>query len=71
VATSLTNLALVLKDLGQVAEAKPLLTRAHRIAEKTLPANHPTRQKIAAYLAQTQPPAAPPPAPPSGKGRAG
>ena len=66
VATSLTNLALVLKDLNLFAEAKPLLVRANRIAEKTLPASHPTRAKIAAHLAYTPPP----PAPPSRAGRA-
>jgi hypothetical protein len=64
VATSMTNLALVLKELGQITEAKQLLTRANRIAEKALPANHPTRQKIAAHLAYTMPP----PPPKSGRG---
>src|SRR5206468_1437134 len=37
----LTNLAMVLKDLGQAAEAKPLLQRALVILEGTYGGEHP------------------------------
>jgi hypothetical protein len=46
----LSNLALLLRDVGQAAEARPLLERAVAIAERKLPPGHPLRTKIAGNL---------------------
>jgi hypothetical protein len=43
---------MVLRDLSQAHEARPLLERAMAIAEKRLPPDHPLRTKIAGNLQQ-------------------
>jgi hypothetical protein len=50
VATSLSNLALVLSDLGQPAAARPLAERALRIGEAVHGPDHPTVATLHANL---------------------
>jgi hypothetical protein len=55
VAAHLSNLALVLNDLGDAAGARPLLERALGIVETRLPPGHPHQGIILRNLASLAP----------------
>jgi hypothetical protein len=50
VATDLNNLAVILQDLGQLAEARPLAERALAITEATYGPGHPSAAALRANI---------------------
>jgi hypothetical protein len=63
VATRLSNLAMVLKDLGEPAQALPLMERALAIVEQVLPPAHPHVALYRKHLAAVRKALGEPPAP--------
>ena len=50
IAVSQSNLALVLQDLGELAEARDLLRKAYRSLHDKLGPNHPNTRKVLGNL---------------------